>query len=34
MLAVYDVVKRLVDIARDRGIAQTALVPVPDGEER
>jgi cytidylate kinase len=34
MLTIYDVVKRLVDIARDRGIGQAALLSVPDGEER
>jgi cytidylate kinase len=33
VLSVYDVVKRLVDIARDRGIA-SAVAAVPDGEHR
>lgn len=33
-LSVYDVVKRLVDIARDRGIAQPASILARDGDPR
>jgi CMP/dCMP kinase len=33
-LSVYDVVKRLVDIARNRGIAQAVSMPVVEGDQR
>jgi cytidylate kinase len=33
-LAAYDVVKRLVDIARDRGIAQASSASTGDGDQR